>query len=389
MNNFYTAFESQYRGSRELIKKRQLVYLPFLEFLKKDKAEIHAIDLGCGRGEWLELLKENEINATGVDLDEDMLEICKNMGFQALKLDALEAIKKYDDQSLDLITGFHIAEHLPFPILLEITQEAYRVLKPGGLFILETPNPENIQVATVSFYIDPTHKNPIPIQLLSFVYKYSGFDEIKNFRINADYQLDKLGLISLRDVLTGNSRDYSVIGLKGFDDDSHRSISEVGQGAILEVTFDNLLGRFDSQPHELNERLRDTNQHLTTQTTQVQEIQAQIQEIYRLMQIQNEQISSLNLKITDKALLTAIQKVKFLLINIYRQVNYKLKMIKGLIRSNLVFVLKIIGLYSFLHKIYRRRLEKNNMQLHYDSLNPYVKNIYQDLVSSIKNKKDL
>lgn len=252
--DFYVAFEGQYRGSRELIKLRQEKYLPYILLLKRLFGEVNALDLGCGRGEWLELLGEYGIRARGVDLSEAMLSICRKKGFQVSQSDALAALKGCPDNSVQLISGFHIAEHLPFSILVELVQEAYRVLSPGGLLILETPNSENLQVASSTFYLDPTHANPIPSQLLSFLFSHSGFDSTDVIRLNADINPGPNSWITLNDVLKGVSRDYAAIGQKGSQGlPADYSIASVHKDSG--VSLDHLIERFDKQMNDLNQAM--------------------------------------------------------------------------------------------------------------------------------------
>jgi O-antigen chain-terminating methyltransferase len=92
-DNFYRAFEDKHRGSRELIKSRLEIYLPFIEKIKEIQPKPKTIDLGCGRGEWLELLSENDCEAQGIDLDEGMLQACTQRGFNVKRQDAIEALR--------------------------------------------------------------------------------------------------------------------------------------------------------------------------------------------------------------------------------------------------------------------------------------------------------
>ena len=101
-DNFYRAFEDKHRGSRELIKSRLEIYLPFIEKIKEIQPKPKTIDLGCGRGEWLELLSENDCEAQGIDLDDGMLQACTQRGFDVQRQDALEALRNLDDASIIL-----------------------------------------------------------------------------------------------------------------------------------------------------------------------------------------------------------------------------------------------------------------------------------------------
>jgi SAM-dependent methyltransferase len=209
--SFYRAFEDQYRGSRALIKERLRVYLPFITPLAALHPEHAALDLGCGRGEWLELLQEQHIKAAGVDLDDGMLAACRERGLDVQNANAISHLQAQPSQSLLLVTGFHLAEHLPFEVLQELIAQARRVLLPDGLLILETPNPENLVVGTVNFYIDPTHQRPLPHQLLSFLIEQQGFKRIKHLRLQEDPRLLGSAPVSLYDVLAHASPDYAIV----------------------------------------------------------------------------------------------------------------------------------------------------------------------------------
>ena len=212
--DFYRALEDRFRGSRELIKSRLQVYLPFIEPLKEAYPDLHAIDLGCGRGEWLEILGERGFQAQGVDLNAGMLSACRDLGLKVQTGDALSFLKKLSDESQVIVSAFHLVEHIPFEDLQEIVKESLRVLKPTGLLILETPNPENIIVGTSSFYMDPTHTSPIPPDLLAFLPEYYGYHKTKILRLQETPEIRELENLSFLDVLNGTSPDYAIVAQK-------------------------------------------------------------------------------------------------------------------------------------------------------------------------------
>lgn len=216
-DDFYVAFEEKFRGSEELIKERQKKYLKFINPLKILKDEVKALDIGCGRGEWISLLNENGFNARGIDVNESMVKVASQKGLNAAVNDALGELKSLDENSLDIITAFQVVEHIKFDDVLELIKEAKRVLAPCGILILETPNPENIMVGTQWFYLDATHKNPIPCELLSFATHYYGLERNFIFKTNekspSEYERD----MGLFDVFEGVSPDYSVIAQKNGD----------------------------------------------------------------------------------------------------------------------------------------------------------------------------
>ena len=224
--NFYRAFEDRHRGSRELILSRLRVYLPFILPIKELEDTPRALDLGCGRGEWLQLLKEYGFDAFGVDLDDGMLEACAALGLATKKVDALAYLQGVASQSLQVVSGFHIVEHLPFEVMTSVVVESLRVLTPGGLLILETPNPENILVGSKSFYLDPTHEKPIPPELLLFTVEHSGFYRSKIIRLQEDPDLKSRQSLSLFNVLSGASPDYSIVSQKSGPPDFVRTFDE-------------------------------------------------------------------------------------------------------------------------------------------------------------------
>ena len=211
---FYRAFEDRYRGSRELIKDRLRVYLPFVDHLRITHKGAKAIDLGCGRGELLELLQQWGFDATGVDLDEGMLAACKALNLPVVVGDAISHLESVPDSSVALVSALHVAEHLNFTALKSLVRQALRVLQAGGLLILETPNPENLVVATKNFYMDPTHQRPIPPELLSFLPEFCGFHRVKTLRLQESKELASCEAPTLWDVLSGASPDFAVIAQK-------------------------------------------------------------------------------------------------------------------------------------------------------------------------------
>jgi len=215
IDSFYKAFEERFRGSRQEVRQRLEVYLPFLEALRPFHRKFMVLDLGCGRGEWLQLLKELKFESIGVDLDQEMVNECESLGLKVRCEDVLQALKSFRSKSLSLVTGFHIAEHLSFEELRQVVGEAHRVLKDGGLLILETPNPENISVGAMNFYLDPSHQKPLPPKLMDFLAEYFGFERTKILRLQEPVVLQQPETVpTLQQVFDSVSPDYAVIAQK-------------------------------------------------------------------------------------------------------------------------------------------------------------------------------
>lgn len=274
---FYRAFEDRYRGSRELIQERQQVYVPFLEPLIEMYPQSSALDLGCGRGEWLGILAEKGFAPLGVDLDTGMLEACHALGLPVEKGDALEKLKNLPDESQAVVSGFHIAEHIPFDDLKVLVAEALRVLKPAGLLILETPNTENLVVGTQNFFLDPTHKQPIPHLLLSFLTEYSGFGRSKLLRLQESVVLAEGGPVDLLSVLNGVSPDYAIVAQKqAFHEESAKfdAVFAKEYGLSLEV----LANRYNAQLLQRDTITIELREQLNVVQNGLQELKTQWQD---------------------------------------------------------------------------------------------------------------
>jgi O-antigen chain-terminating methyltransferase len=259
IDGFYRAFEDKHRGSRALIKERQRVYLPLIQPLVALYPDATALDLGCGRGEWLELLVETGFQAQGIDLDDGMLAECRARGLSVQTQDALTALQSLPANSQAVVSGFHFAEHIPFEVLQQVVQEALRVLKPAGLLILETPNPENVVVGTANFYLDPSHNRPLPPLLMAFLPEYYGFERVKVLRLQEPVQLDQVRRVSIHDVLGGVSPDYAIVAQKQAPAET---LQRVSQAFAQEygVTLAMLSGRYEQ---DKDDALRTLDSNLT------------------------------------------------------------------------------------------------------------------------------
>ncbi|NYS60352.1 methyltransferase domain-containing protein [Vreelandella salicampi] len=213
---YYLAFEDACRGSEEDIRRHLMNYQPLLE--AAHHVGNQAMDLGCGRGEWLALLQEHGFTPHGVDLNEAMVEHCRKRGFNVTYADAIAALRQQPDNSHALVSGFHIAEHLPFDVLYTLVDEAQRILKPGGVMLLETPNPENVLVGSHTFYHDPTHRNPLTPTAMTFLLTYHGFGDVHIQRYNPYPESAKVpGDDPLTERVNGHfcgPQDFAVVGQK-------------------------------------------------------------------------------------------------------------------------------------------------------------------------------
>lgn len=196
----YEEFESLFRGNYKEITNRMKVYLDLIPKVKNGLA-LTALDLGCGRGEWLRLITSQGYSITGVDMRLDAVTHCNDNGLSAIKSEALTYLLNEPDKSLSLITGFHIIEHIQFNHLLKVFKECFRALKADGVVIFETPNLKNILVGSGDFYLDPTHRIPLHPLTMQFFLKKAGFKSVE-----IQYVGEKL--INHNDVVFNDLNDY-------------------------------------------------------------------------------------------------------------------------------------------------------------------------------------
>lgn len=213
---FYREFEDRYRGSREEILYLLREYVGHIDFLKDDRAAAPIIiDLGCGRGEWLEVLREQGLEAVGVDTNEAQAEAARSLGLQVEIDDAISYLSRQTDRSIDFISAFHLIEHLEFPVLTHLLKECLRVLKPEGRLLLETPNPQSLIVGAYKFWFDPTHVRPYPPELIDQLLESLGFRQIDVLPLHPDgrnFEYRELhGLAEpIADLLVG-PLDYAIL----------------------------------------------------------------------------------------------------------------------------------------------------------------------------------
>jgi O-antigen chain-terminating methyltransferase len=276
-DQFYRAFEEVYRGDRALIKRRTQVYIPLLNALTHMSPAPRALDLGCGRGEWLEVLREQGIAAVGVDQDPDMLAPAKDAGLDTTLGEAISCLAQQPDNSLLLVSAFHLVEHLPFADLKNLVALALQKLAPGGLLIMETPNPENMVVGSSEFYLDPTHQRPIPPKLLAFVPRYFGFARTKIVRLQESSDLHGPDDVTLKQVLDGVSPDYAVVAQKAADS----GILEPADGFFNReygISFEALVTSYDSQTRQRKDLEKTILRQTEARALAAEKLAAQFQE---------------------------------------------------------------------------------------------------------------
>ena len=222
MDAMYADFEEVFRGPSVHVTEVVKEYLPDVLALDRHGP---IVDLGSGRGEWLELLKDAGVDAYGVDLNQEFVEQCQARGLKVLLADACEHLAGVSERSLSAVTAFHLVENVPIDRVIELIDLSVRALQPGGLLILETPNPENLVVGASSFYVDPSHVRPLPPGLLAFLVEARGLADVEtrflhpnaasNLRSPRDtepWSGDLAPLVEAINARLYGPQDYAVIG---------------------------------------------------------------------------------------------------------------------------------------------------------------------------------
>lgn len=206
----YARFAERFRGAEDYVKENQRFYLPYFEGRRE------VLDIGCGRGEFLELMHQAGVPARGIDLSQESVDLCHHKGLQAEIADLFTYLALLPEASLDGIFSAQVVEHLPPERLPEMIRLAASRLERGGLLAIETPNPECLAIFATHFYLDPTHTRPVPHALLAFYMEECGLGGIEVHRLSpAMESMPALAGLpaDFREAFFGGL-DYAILGRK-------------------------------------------------------------------------------------------------------------------------------------------------------------------------------
>jgi O-antigen chain-terminating methyltransferase len=224
----YFVFEDKFRGKREDIAQRQTAFLHYFEGCR------NVLDIGCGRGEFLEIMRKKGIGAMGVDLDETMVDYCRSKGLDVELGDAFDYLQKIEDSSLDGIFIDQVVEHLEPAYLVKLLKLCFQKMKYGFYLIAETVNPLSF-FSFANFYIDLTHIKPVHPETMKFLMESAGFREIETIFSSVvpekmrlqkieiqegvnDYERYQLEIynrnIEMLNATLYGAQDYAIIGKK-------------------------------------------------------------------------------------------------------------------------------------------------------------------------------
>jgi O-antigen chain-terminating methyltransferase len=167
----YAAFEDRYRPEAQ-VRERQQIYREALSGRRR------VVDLGCGRGELLELLREAGVDCYGVEVDSHFVEHARGNGLEIVQQEAVAHLETIERGDVDTIVASHVIEHLPPTSFFRLIELGAEKLPDDGLMVFETPNPTSVLAGSVNFHRDPTHVHPIHPDTLAFLCRQAGFANV-------------------------------------------------------------------------------------------------------------------------------------------------------------------------------------------------------------------
>ena len=168
----YICFEDVFRGPPEEVAARQGEYLPYFE------GASDVLDVGCGRGEFLDLLRGRDIAARGVDTNAEAVEGCRERGLEATRSDALGYLRTLADESIGGLFSAQVVEHLEADYLARMLGEAHRTLRPGSPVVIETINPASWSAFFSAYLRDVTHRHALHPDTLAYLLRAGGFVDV-------------------------------------------------------------------------------------------------------------------------------------------------------------------------------------------------------------------
>jgi SAM-dependent methyltransferase len=195
----YVVFEDRFRGSQEDVARRVEDYLPLLT------AASDIVDLGCGRGELLDLLRARGIAARGVDMNSAMVELCRSRGLDVEEGDALSFLQRQRDDSIGGLVAIQVVEHFEPAYLVRVLETAWHKMRRGAPLVLETINPACWMAFFETYIRDPTHQRPLHPDTLKYLVQASGFTAVDVQFLRPIGPSDRLARIADEPIVPGDS----------------------------------------------------------------------------------------------------------------------------------------------------------------------------------------
>ncbi len=369
-SDFYTEFENNFRGSREQIIQVLSNYDGLLDYILKIDNEPTLLDIGSGRGEWIQKCNDVGFNSIGVELNINMVNDCKKLNLNIKQGDALSLLNEFSENSFSIVSAFHVIEHMNFQDIEKLLNMCKRILKPEGILILETPSIDNFLVSTKSFHIDPTHINPIHPELLAFMIKRNGYSELKYYFINGG-PLEEAMPDTLTRFLNGVAQDLVFIASKSnfIDNKVFKGINLIERDMNIGITSLKAAIDFDNYSRK---RYSDYDQKISVMQDQIKNLEKQLLFFMKLYRI---------------SLIPIVIKIFRKFIVLYVNLKTKLKTIITILFSylndNYYFAIVAKKIYKikyifFILRFFERIISKTGFNFYF----------YKFVKKSEKNKED-
>tara|TARA_B100000579_G_scaffold332129_1_gene282421 strand:+ start:773 stop:1942 length:1170 start_codon:yes stop_codon:yes gene_type:complete len=368
--DFYYDFEECFRGSRDEIISRLSSYDGLISYILQNCQKPKLLDIGSGRGEWIEKCSLNGIESIGLEINQDMISFCKKKGMNIISGDALNILKTLESNSFDIISSFHLIEHLKYDQIYEMITQCLRLLKTNGILIFETPSIDNLQVSSRTFFLDPTHINPINPDSFIFFLESLGFTQAKYYFLNGCENNTLTNYNGIQDLISGSAKDVSILATKNtllFDQES-----EWLKSFQLGLTTMETAKLIDSNINKLVESLHEQKSLINNLQKKLETLENQQSRLF------NSKLARLYRKL--KSLYTKIKKLtKILFLNPFNAIyslilrNRSLFFILRLIAK----VLKFLKFNSFSSKIKKKYQQVNHINQKSSTFNSFLLKYYE------------
>ena len=390
----YLSFENSFRGDEEKISFNFAQYNDLINLLLSTHSNHLFVDIGCGRGEWLQRWQGKVERLVGIEIDSDMITLGRAKGLEIIESDALAALDKFEDKSVSLITIFHMIEHITHDELSNLLSECYRVLNDHGILIIETPSIDNILVSTNTFYLDSTHISHINADRLQFLLKTRGFDQSKLFYIHGG-PLKNSSFTKLTRVLNGIAQDLLLVVTKSkFQSDHIFSINTTWESSIdIGITTLQAAIDFDLKNEELIQEFNKFNNFMHRKIKDLYAVINSYQNNISELSILKKQVLDLNMKL--KYIIIIFQLVKKIfrpLLILYRLIKTKLSKIFIVIATKILRIKLLRSIIFSSRSLYLIKRFIDLTRINSDFLNSFLKSKLsklnsRDLLSSKFNNK--
>ena len=380
-SDFYTEFENNFRGSREQITQILSNYDGLIDYILNTDNDPSLLDIGSGRGEWMQKCNSKGFRSIGIELDSRMVNDCRKLNLNIKQGNALSLLDEFPENCFSIVSAFHVIEHMNHETINELLIKSQRILKPDGLLILETPSIDNLLVSTKTFHIDPTHINPIHPDLLAFIIKRARFTKLKYYFINSG-PLQNAEFDTLTRVFNGVAQDLVFIASKSkYVDNSNFDFSEIIE-RDLKIGITSLDAAIDFDNYS-RKRFSNYNESIFLLRKRILDLERQLHHFISLYDNSFPSIFSKKLK-----------KVKTKIFHLKARFRNKIKKIFRYFINSKLYILIIKRIYKihyifFVLRYIEKRLDYFGFRIYRYKFVRKSKKMKEDLELVSRNDRDL